>query len=110
MYGTKGSSLFRINPLSVNLDSLKSAFINVLLDVKTISNTESETDLGCFYLQENRIFQKYYFYNVLLDVKTISNNGILSDDIPYNTIYYPKRKKLYIVDTDDYSFSDMDST
>lgn len=75
MYGTKGSSLFRINPLSVNLDSLKSAFINVLLDVKKISN-----------------------------------NGILSDDIPYNTIYYPKRKKLYIVDTDDYSFSDMDST
>ena len=36
-------------------------------DVKTISNTESETDLGCFYLQENRIFQKYYFYSTLND-------------------------------------------
>lgn len=46
----------------------------------------------------------------MLDVKTISNNGILSDDLPYNTIYHPKRKKLYVVDTDDYSFSDMDST
>ena len=46
----------------------------------------------------------------MLDVKTISNNGILSDDLPYNTIFYPKRKKLYIVDNDDYSFSDMDST
>ena len=46
----------------------------------------------------------------MLDVKTISNNGILSDALPYNTIFYPKRKKLYVVDTDDYSFSDMDST
>lgn len=71
----KGSSLYRTNPLSINLDSLRSAFIKTLLDVKTISN-----------------------------------NGILTDDLPYNTIYYPKGKKLYIVDTDDYSFSEMDSS
>lgn len=71
----KGSSLYRIDPLSVNLDSIKSAFIKTLLDVKAISN-----------------------------------NGILTDDLPYNTLFYPKGSKLFIIDTDDYSFSDMDSS
>ncbi len=50
------------------------------------------------------------FIKTLLDVKTISNNGILTDDLPYNTLFYPKGKKLFIIDTDDYSFSDMDSS
>ena len=71
----KGNSLYRTNPLSVNLDSINSAFIKTLLDVKTISN-----------------------------------NGILTDDLPYNTIYYPKGKRLFIVDTDDYSFSNIGSS
>lgn len=70
-----GNSLYRTNPLGINLDSLKSAFIKTLFDVRTISNS-----------------------------------GILTDDLPYNTIYYPKGKKLFIIDTDDYSFSDMDGS
>lgn len=71
----KGCSLYRTNPLSVNLDSLNSAFVKTLIDTKMISS-----------------------------------NGILVDDLPYNTIYYPKREKIYVIDTDDYSFSDLDSS
>lgn len=69
----RGRSLYKIDPLSVNLDSIREGYVAALWDIRTISK-----------------------------------KGILSDDLPYNTLYSSLGKRFHMVDTDDYHIVDKD--
>lgn len=69
----KGKSLYKLDPLIVNLDSIKSAYSKALIDLRIISK-----------------------------------KGILTDDLPYNTLFSIEMGKFYVVDTDDYHLVDSD--
>lgn len=66
----KAENLYKLNPLSVNLDTLIHAIIDAYKDISIISN-----------------------------------NGVLTFDVPYNMLF---NKKLYVLDSDDYSLNDLD--
>lgn len=72
-HAARGKSLYKIDPLTVDLDSLLSAYLIAINDIRKISK-----------------------------------NGILSDDLPYNTLFSKSNGRLYMVDTDDYHIVDDD--
>ncbi len=63
----RGKSLYKLDPLIVNLDSIRRAYMIALSDMDKISK-----------------------------------KGILTDDLPYNTLFSCDRERFYMVDTDDY--------
>lgn len=69
----KGRSLYKLDPLIVNLDSIKKAYIAALEDIKKIAK-----------------------------------KGILTDDLPYNTLFSADTERFYMVDTDDYHLVEDD--
>ena len=44
----------------------------------------------------------------LVDMRKISRKGILTDDLPYNTLFSTSTERFYMVDTDDYHIVEDD--
>ncbi len=72
-HAARGKSLYKLDPLTVNLDSIRRAYMATLIDMRNISR-----------------------------------KGILTDDLPYNTLFSSDTERLYMVDTDDYHLVEED--
>lgn len=72
-HAARGKSLYKLDPLIVDLDSIKRAYMTTLVDMRKISR-----------------------------------KGILTDDLPYNTLFSTSTERFYMVDTDDYHIVEGD--